>query len=153
MEKNHWEPNGRLCTQDFPRLLWNPKIDYFLTRAQHWFLSFAQIYLVRENPHIFSNHILIYFSHVCIGLRSVIFLTAIMRATCLAYIILVNFVLLTMFGEQQQLWILIIQFSRFSFYFFPVIFCSQTPYICVLLLIIRRKKNDSELTGSKHSPK
>jgi hypothetical protein len=43
-----------------------------------------------------------------------------MRATFLAHIILVNFVLLTIFGEQQELWILIIQFPPFSSYFLPV---------------------------------
>jgi hypothetical protein len=43
-----------------------------------------------------------------------------MRAIYLAHIILVNIVLLTIFGEEQQLWILIIQFAPVSSYFLPV---------------------------------
>jgi len=103
-----WEANRCSTSQEIPRISWNPKVHYRI----HLFLSWASS-IQSITPHLTSRKsILILSSHLRLGLPSGLlpsgFPTKMLytpslspiRATCTTYIILLDFIIRTILGEQ-----------------------------------------------------
>jgi hypothetical protein len=105
-----WEDNSRSGSRDVPHLLWNPKVHYSVHKSPHLVPIMSQV-----NPaHIFPPHFPNIHSSVIspstprssMGYFPSGFPTTLitpMRATCLDHLILLDFNILVIFSEAQEL--------------------------------------------------
>ena len=122
------EANRFSASQEIPRILWNPKVYYHSHKCRNLSLSWASsIQSIPSHPTSWRS-ILILSSHLSLGLPSGLypsgFLTKILntplpspiRATCPAYLILLDFITRTILGEQYRS----LNSSLYSFLHSPV---------------------------------
>ena len=102
-----WVSNQFAASQEFPRILWNPKVHYRVRRARHLSLSWARS--VQSMPlHPTSwRSILIISSHLRLGLSSAIRFpyqnpVCAVCATCPAHLILPDLMTLIILGEEYK---------------------------------------------------
>jgi hypothetical protein len=107
-----WEPNSRLASQEIPRFLWNPKVEYCVyKRARHKTLSWASwltlyFYKIHSNivllstPRSSKRSFPIRFSNSkCMCLSNLPYTCYISRPYYL-----LDFTVLTIFDEECTLW-------------------------------------------------
>ena len=109
-----WEANRFSASQYIPRILWNPKVHYRSHKCPlpvPILSRFDQIYTL---PHTSWRSILILSSHLSLGLPNSLFpsgfltktlykpFLSIIRATCLAQLIILNFIICKILGEEYR---------------------------------------------------
>jgi hypothetical protein len=106
------EGASRSATHEFPNILWNPKIDYRVYKSPPPVPLLSQMNPVNTIHLTSVRYSFIVSSHLRLGLRSalflsgffsktlyaVLFLTA--HATCPVHLILLELIILIIFGEQ-----------------------------------------------------
>ena len=115
MEQNlFWEASRFAASQEIPRILWNPKVHYRNHKCPPMSLFWANsIQSIPTHP-TFWRPILILSSHLRLGLPSSLFpsgfltktlymsLLSLIRATCPASLIILNFITRTIFGGEYR---------------------------------------------------
>ena len=109
-----WEANRFSASQEIPRILWNPKVNYRIHKCPPPVPILSQLDPVHI-PHPTSwRPILILSSHLHLGLPSVLFrsgfptktlytnLLSPIRATCPAHLILLDFITRTIFCKEHR---------------------------------------------------
>ena len=134
MEQSHsWEANRFSASQEILRILWNPKVHYRIHKCPPPVPNLSQLDTVHTPTSNFLKIYLILSSHLRLGLPSGLFplgfptktlytpLLSLIRITCPAHLILLDFITRTILGEQYR--------SLNS----PL--CSLFPFPCYLIPI------------------
>jgi len=113
MEQSPWEANRFSASQEFPCILWDPKVHYRIHKCPPTVPILSQLDPV-HNPTSQSRSILIFSSHLRLGLPSAFRpsgfptktlytpLLSPIRATSPTHLILLDFITRTIFGEQYR---------------------------------------------------
>jgi len=116
IEQSPWEANSHPLTQKIPRLLWNPKIRYHIPNSPLLVPILIQMnsaytllrYSIRSSLQLSSNLRIGLPSNLCSSVFPTkilyAFLISPMRATCTAYLILLDLITLIIIGEMHMLW-------------------------------------------------
>jgi hypothetical protein len=136
------------CSKNLPPPKWTGIFITVSTRARHWSLPWARRIQITPSHSNSLRWILMLSYHVLVSLPAVSFLQdfrsrilfalliSSIRSLYTVYLIVRNFFILTIFGEERKLW-------RFLYYIFPyppVISsllspCSQNNYLCFSLSV------------------
>jgi len=123
-----WEANRFSASQEFPHILWIPKVHYRVYNSPPPDPILSQINPVHASHPTTWRYILILSSHLCLDLPSGFFssrfptktlytpLLSPIRATCPAHLILPDFITRTVLGKEDRL----LSYSLCSFLHSPV---------------------------------
>jgi hypothetical protein len=123
-----WEANQFVVSQEIPRVLLNPKVNYSIHKCPPPVCILSQPNPVHNPASHFWRSILILSFHVRLGFPSGLFsyglptktlhtpLSFSIRATCPAYLIILDFITRTILGEEYRSW----RSSLWRFFHFPV---------------------------------
>jgi hypothetical protein len=111
-----WEAASRLATQEFSRVLWNPKIHYCVHKSHPLVPALSQMNPFHTTLSYFSKSILILFSNLFPNFPSYPFPSGFPikilyafprlppRATCSAHSMPLELIILIILGEEYNLW-------------------------------------------------
>jgi len=117
-----WEANRFSASQEIPRILWNPKVHYRIHKCTPSIPILRQLDPVHTPHHTFWRSNLILSFHLRLGLSSGSFLhishrnpvyasPVTIRSTCPAPLILLNFIIRKILGEEYRSLIFILMIN------------------------------------------